>query len=132
MGDRGNIIVKQSGLGEEAAPVWLYTHSGGYELADTLRRALARKQRWGDAPYLARIIFCEMLLGGEADLKGDTGFGISTVQCDNGYDFLIVDPEAQTVAVVSRKSEDPLNAKPRKQWSFEDFCKTTRNSPDKL
>lgn len=128
MGDRGNIIVKQ---GPKGSAIWLYSHSDGSELAQTLRKALARHQRWHDPPYLTRIIFCEMLR--EAGLDGETGYGISTEEGDNEHDYLIVDTETQTVAVVSRKSAAPLIDTPRKQWTFEDFCKkTTASNPDAL
>lgn len=130
MGDRGNIIVKQN---PRESAIWLYSHWGGCELAQTLRRALARHQRWDDPPYLTRIIFCEMLRGSGSDpLDAETSYGISTGEVDNEHDYLIVDMEAQTVALVPRKSATPLKATPRKQWTFEDFCKTTASDPDEL
>ena len=136
MGDRGNIIVKQ-GAGHE--PVWLYAHDLGSELAAVLRRALNRRRRWNESPYLTRIIFCEMLAEYDATkaLTGESGFGVSTWECDNEHDYLLVDPEAKTVEVVSRKDaaragDDPLKARPRWIYSFEDFCQTTASSPDEL
>ena len=59
MGDRGNIIVKDGN-----SEVYLYTHWTGSDLPDVLRSALKRgKSRWNDGPYLARIIFCEIVKG---------------------------------------------------------------------
>jgi hypothetical protein len=74
MGDRAQVFIHNGG---HAAPVALYTHSAGGTLASTVARALARKQRWNDPEYLARIIFCEMVRGDEA---GDVDFGIGTAQ----------------------------------------------------
>ncbi|QDP57889.1 MAG: hypothetical protein Unbinned1693contig1002_33 [Prokaryotic dsDNA virus sp.] len=88
MGDRGNIIVKYN---EDI--VYLYTHWGGSELYDVLKRALSRKERWNDPSYLTRIIFCEMV---KDDVEGSTGYGISSTAGDGGTD-IIVDVAKQTV-----------------------------------
>lgn len=68
MGDRGQVLIKDK-------KVYLYTHWEGGNLKKTVRTALARKERWDDPEYLARIIFCEMVRGRE---KEETGFGIGT------------------------------------------------------
>jgi hypothetical protein len=132
MGDRGNIIIRAT-TGSNRDDIWLYTHWGGSELEETLRRALARKQRWGDASYLARIIFCELM---GKDTSGETGFGISTSQCDNEYDRLMVDVESQVVyAVPEPGSErkglvrlpDNLDAKNTVGvWTFDEFIAGVR------
>lgn len=88
MGDRANVYVKQAG-------VYLYGHSSGYDLAATVKRAIARKQRWDDESYLARIIFCEMV---GPYVTSETGFGISATIGDNERPVIIVDTERQTVA----------------------------------
>ena len=89
MGDRANI--KVCGAGD----VYLYTHWAGTELPETLKQALMRdKSRWDDSPYLARIIFCEMV---RADKDGTTGYGISG-ECGDGADrVLTVDADTQVV-----------------------------------
>lgn len=96
MGERGNVCVKHSD-----GDVYLYTHWYGDVLAETVRRALARKQRWTDGSYLTRIIFCEMLreAGPETALDSETGFGISTHEQDNNYPVIYVDPEQQMVTI---------------------------------
>ena len=72
MGDRRNVIIKD---GDDDVGVALYTHWAGTELPDTLRESMKRgKGRWDDAPYLARIIFCDMVSG---SLKDETGYGLS-------------------------------------------------------
>ncbi len=94
MDDRANIAVKQPGPEDR---VYLYTHWRGTELPATLQKALARKQRWDDHAYLARIIFCAMVKGSEHD---ETGFGISTAIGDNdGYPILVIDTETKTVTL---------------------------------
>jgi hypothetical protein len=89
MGDRGNIIVKDGD-----STVFLYTHWSGSDLPETVKSALQRgKDRWTDGPYLARILFCEMVKGDEMSL---TGFGISSTMCDGGTDITI-NVDEQTV-----------------------------------
>lgn len=92
MGDRGNIVVK-AGEGEE---VCFYAHWRGRELPAVLQTALRRKERWEDASYLARIIFCEMVKGYEHEA---TGFGISSTLADNEHVVLVVDVPAQRVVL---------------------------------
>ena len=89
MGDRGNVYVCDENEG-----VYLYSHWGGYRLPETVQKALARQQRWSDAPYLARIIFCEMVRGEENE---ETGFGIWSQLCDNEYAITVVDTNTQSV-----------------------------------
>jgi hypothetical protein len=92
MGDRANVIVK---TGDEQ--VCLYSHWGGTELPATLRAAMKRgKDRWHDSPYLARVIFCEMVKGQEMTL---TGFGISPSIGDGKDKVLTVDVNEQTVQI---------------------------------
>jgi len=98
MGDRGNVRVVQS-QGE----VWFYTHWTGSELKETVACALARgRSRWNDESYLARIIFCEMLDAG--DLRGTTGFGISTYEVDNEHPVITVDCNTHGVEVGGKVS----------------------------
>lgn len=86
MGDPANITIRCGG-----EQVSLYTHWSGTEAPENLRRALARKLRWHDAPYLARIIFCEIIKGHEAD---ETGFGIWPTASDRE---IVVDVDKQRV-----------------------------------
>lgn len=68
MGNRGQINIDNE--------VYFYSHSGGDDvsLMEVMEKALKRKQRWDDAPYLARIIFCTMVKGRE---DGELGYGIA-------------------------------------------------------
>lgn len=99
MGDRANIVMKQNNSRDQlGTEIFFYTHWSGYELPAILQAALKRGEgRWDDEPYLARIIFCQMISGAVNDT---TGFGISTYQCDNdGYPHLVVDSETTTITL---------------------------------
>ena len=90
MGDRGNIRLRYS----KEREVYFYTHWRGSEIPDILREALCRgKNRWSDAPYLARIIF-DTLTDGDREL---TGFGIDVQEGDNEHRVPTVDLENRTV-----------------------------------
>lgn len=101
MGDRRNVIVKDRSGGVGVA---LYTHWGGTELPEVLRKALARRQRWSDGAYLARIIFSEMV---REDIDGETGYGISAgddiCEGDDERD-IVVDVRSGTVKVGAAKA----------------------------
>ncbi len=107
MGDRANILVK---IDNRDSGVYLYSHWGGTELPVILQEALAKRWRWQDAPYLTRIIFCEMVRGEEF---GETGFGISTKCCDGDDRLLEVNCQTQ---LVIRQTDG-------KSWTFEEFIK---------
>jgi hypothetical protein len=91
MGDRANVYVKDF---EEGKGTYLYTHWDGSELPDVVQRALTKRARWDDNPYLTRIIFAEMI---RDDVFGDTGYGISATVGDGDDRVLVVDPNTQTV-----------------------------------
>ena len=84
MGDRVNVQIVDGGK-----RVNLYSHWGGSDMPETVRVALAKRQRWTDGAYLARIIFCTMIAG---DVDGETGFGISPPDAlpDNEHPLIIV------------------------------------------
>jgi hypothetical protein len=121
MGDRANIYVKQHDhTGDPKPGIYLYTHWGGTELAATLQEALIRgEERWGDEQYLTRIIFSEMVGTG---VDENTGFGITTYPCDNGWPLLVVDSKNRQVSV----SEFPYDGVETKGLRFEDFVKLSK------
>jgi hypothetical protein len=92
MGDRGNIAVAM----DDGGIIYLYTHWGGSGIRHDLERALARRQRWNDAPYLTRIIFDEMTTGQHGN---ETGFGLSTYPPDNEHPILTVHCGQQKVYI---------------------------------
>jgi hypothetical protein len=115
MGDRANIYVRPQ-FGEPAG-VFLYSHWGGSSVCPAVQQALNRRARWGDGPYLTRMIF-DALTGGD---RGETGFGISCGIADNEHPIVIVDVGAQAVmlgtATVPPVPLDGLS------WSFAEFAK---------
>jgi hypothetical protein len=96
MGMRQNIELNYG----DAGKIYLYSHwSGGDDinnspLAQVLRKALARKQRWDDHSYLARIIVSELI---REDIDSETGYGIAPYPIDEEYPTIVVDLENQTV-----------------------------------
>ena len=94
MGDRANILIKDG-----TSKVYLYTHWCGTELPKTLQTALARKLRWDDGQYLARIIFSEMI---KDSLTDECGYGISSVVGDGDSRILEVNIQKQTVKVITK------------------------------
>lgn len=93
MGDRANVAFYYAGREE---PIYFYTHWGGSELVETVRRALKRgRNRWTDEAYLARIVFSEMI---QNEVLQETGYGIAPYECDTGP-VVEIRPERQTVAL---------------------------------
>ena len=94
MGMRRNIALD---YGEERK-IYLYTHWGAERLEDVLRDALIRgRSRWDDPPYLARIIFSEMI---QDDVLDILGYGIAPYECDPEYPTIEVDFGKRTVGGV--------------------------------
>lgn len=114
MGARSNIALVYT---DKDAPkheiIYLYSHWGGEGIAETLQKALRRKQRWDDAPYLARIIANELFAPAFGD---ETGHGLSPYLCDNEYPILYVFLENQTVRVTPDDMHEPLDL------SFKEYC----------
>lgn len=124
MGSRANVYVRQE---EDGSGVYLYTHNKGYELAQTVQAALARGVRWDDPPYLARIIFSEMI-GNNA--KGEIGFGISARIGDNSYQIVVVDTTVKGGRIGFAdppKHRDEPQPFPKKWLPFAEFVKLDAN-----
>lgn len=98
MGDRGNIVVRQGETNID--DVWFYTHWRGFQIGEIVQRALAKKWRWDDPSYLARIIFDELTRGQHGE---ETSFGISTTLQDNEYPILVVDCPHQCVWTIEER-----------------------------
>lgn len=86
MGDRGNIVCQSNG-----ADIYLYTHWSGSDLPGIVARGLKRgESRWGDEPYLNRVLFCQMLIeGGKDEINDVTGYGIDTTMGDGGTEVYV-------------------------------------------
>lgn len=121
MGDRGNIVIRQDGT--NANDVWFYTHWSGSEIGETVKAALARKLRWEDPSYLARIVFDELTKGRQGD---ETGFGISCQLQDNEHPIVVVDVPKQCVWIIEEKllkgRRIPDDFKPKHTMGFAAYC----------
>jgi hypothetical protein len=103
MGDRANVLIED---------VYLYTHYDGSELPFIVQEALKRgEDRWDDAQYLARVVFCEMV---KDDLLGTTGYGISAELGDGEYELLKLDCDGKMVTIG------------KKSWPFAMFVELER------
>ena len=60
----------------EFGSVYLYTHDLAHDLMHVVHDVLSKKERWNDADYLARMLFCRMIPS-EMWNKSE-GFGIGT------------------------------------------------------
>lgn len=99
MGDRGCVCLIYDAP-EENNKVWLYTHWNGGKLEETVKNALIRgRARWDDQEYLARIIFCQMLIDGNGKLESNTGFGIAPYPMDYNNPYIYVDLKNSSVKV---------------------------------
>ena len=105
MGDRGQVYIKDEG-------VYLYTHWNASELVETVRKALAKRWRWDDPSYLARIIFDEMIGPKQGS---ETGFGISTTKAGDAWLLIEIDCKNQTVTIKDYTQN--------KSIAFEEFIK---------
>ena len=111
MGDRGNIVLD---FGSQRF-IYLYTHWQGSHLAEILRAALSRgRGRWGDAAYLARIVFSEMV---RDELLEVVGYGLSPYLTDNEHDLLVVDLVGSRVLLCEGENLKAV----RRTWTFDEF-----------
>lgn len=122
MGDRGQIKIKDSG-------VYLYAHWRGEELPRILQESLAKKWRWDDDEYLARIIF-DAMIGKEQGEEASFGIGTSK-HCDIEHPLLVVDCKNQKVEVcpIHRDWDIKDPEVPSKTFTFEEYVALT---PKKL
>ena len=117
MGSRANVAVKNG-----SEQVWFYCHWSGGSYVGNTRKALARKQRWNDPSYLARIIFDGLTEGHQGE---ELGFGISGSIGDNEYPILVVDVPGNRVFLVPEKELEegrvPNSYRQANPISFADF-----------
>ena len=111
MGDRANVHVKANNLDNG---VFLYTQFGGKHLPHKLHAALSRKRRWGNTPYLTRIIF-DTMVSDQA-----RGYGVSAFAIDGNDRILWVDCSRQTVSCNHNT------------WTFSDYVKLETDQLDKV
>lgn len=112
MGDRACVVVRDAD--EQVA---LYTHWSGYRVLEDVRTAIDRgRDRWDDAPYLARIIFCQMV--GVKSFFETTGYGIRATPPDDAR-VVYVDTQNGTIEY---ENDDGVSV----SVSFEDFVSSLR------
>lgn len=93
MGDRSNIVVQES----NGNRIYLYGHWMGTDSINVVASVLEQHDRWGDEPYLTRMLFSKMTQGSMPDEA--TGYGISTYMCDNEYPLIVLEPATQTAVL---------------------------------
>ena len=108
MGDRGQVFIADEGI-------YLYTHWGATELIDLVRVSLAKRDRWDDPEYLARIIFCAMIKGDE---DGTTGYGIGTTKHGDIWRLITINCKMGKIWI---NDNDEINS-----YTFEEFIKATK------
>lgn len=125
MGDRVNIAVQDQGQ-----RVYFYGHWRGYIAPAKVQAALAKRSRWDDPSYLARIVFCEFIKGVEDE---ESGFGISTRIEDNEHPIIVVNCNTQRVEFEADPERDWIKGHLiDKSFSFEDFISIKDASWDEL
>ena len=91
MGARTNIELKY----EDGKSVYIYSHwGGGGPLRDKLKKAIDRKDRWGDEMYMAAIILREVF---RDNLDDGTGYGVQPYPGEVEYTTTVVDLGEQKV-----------------------------------
>ena len=71
----------------EFGSVYLYTHDLAHDLMHIINDVLSKRERWDDADYLSRMLFCRMVPCEQWNKT--TGFGIGT-QMYADIRFLVV------------------------------------------
>ena len=102
MGMRQNVQLIYPAQGEtEYQPIFIYSHWGGDDdinnspLAQQVREALSKRDRWDDDSYLARMIFSQIVK--DAGIDDPTGVGLSPYEIDPEFPTITVDLGGQTV-----------------------------------
>ena len=121
MGDRANVKIVEEGSPGYSSTVYLYTHWNGTELPKTVQTALARRERWDDPYYLARIVFCEMVKGQEREA---TGFGISSVVGDGTERIIMLEDKTVTLNDKTYTFEEYLKLKNPNWPEFGEFSES--------
>ena len=122
MGDRSNVIIIHDAA--KTKRTYLYCHWEGTDAFIKVRNALARRARWTDSAYLARIVFCALVKGREHE---ETGFGISPSPTNSDHELCVIDVPNQRVSFHDYGDNNGLN-RPNRSYSFEQFVKLSDQS----
>jgi hypothetical protein len=118
MGDRSQIAIKMPTKKDPDAKVYLYSHWGGADVYRDLQEVLAKRARWEDEEYLARMIFCRTV---EGDQEGETGYGIGrSAHQDVEHLIPVIDCTAGRITFEMPEWEHNQRALPE-PLSFEQF-----------
>jgi hypothetical protein len=91
--------------------LWFYTHWNGYSLPLELQNAISfAKERWGDSPYLFRILISRL---SQESINETTGCGLAPYEMDSEYLDFVVNINKQTINYPKWENE----------LSFEEFIK---------
>lgn len=95
-------IIKDSGQVEIIGPygrIYLYTHDGANSLVNDVHNTLSMRQRWDDADYLAKMVFCSMV---PIECRNtDRGYGIGTQLYADVNLIITLDTTTQVVMLQS-------------------------------
>jgi hypothetical protein len=94
MGDRGNLVVRQT-PDTNRDDVWLYTHWRGSDIPRIVRDVLAKRIRWYDPTYFTRIAYDVLTENAGPEL----GFGIGTSISDNEHDIVVIDLSNELIRI---------------------------------
>lgn len=112
MGDRANIAIQY----QDGKRVYFYGHWSGEDYAHALQRALAKRWRWDDESYLARIIWDEF----ERQQGEETSYGIAPYAPDNEHPILVVDVAKQEIRTEG-DGRGFLEVRVGLSWTFEQY-----------
>lgn len=114
MGDRRMAEIKL-----RDGSLYVYTHSGGNALPDVAKAAiLAAKPRWGDEPYVTRILVDQLTKAGR---DRETGYGLMLrASAEDFYNddspSVIIDLATQVLTIIDLHSATRLTTTFRDLW----------------
>ena len=79
---------------EDKYKIYLYQHYDGYDLINTVKKAISLNLRWNDPEYLTRIIFSHMIAN---DVYGEYGYGIGLYEHGDITYLVVVDIDKQII-----------------------------------
>ena len=122
MGDRAQVHIADTG-------VWLYAHWNAYNLIETVQRALAKRWRWTDPEYLARIVFCEMC---REEPLAELGYGIGRGQHGDVHRVVEIECKEQTVTIINGDSDAWMESAKEKGFKYNEPQNVWRGSMEEF
>lgn len=106
MGDRAMAEIKT-----EDGSLYVYTHWGGRDFPDDVKRAILQaRSRWDDDPYAVRIIVDQLIKEGRDQ---ETGFGLMLKPCaEDEYNHnepsVIIDLTTKKLSIIRNGAHDVI------------------------